>query len=260
MATLSVTLATFNEEKFLARCLKAVKNIADEIVVVDGHSTDKTVAIAKRFGAKVISKPNDPINFHINKRAANDAAQSEWILQLDADEVVSPALAKEIKDKISSNPSENGYWLPRANFFLGRFLRKGGAYPDYTMRLYRKSQGNLPALNVHEQAVVNGAVGFLKNDLLHYSNPTFADYIEKRFNRYTDVMARDLPGGFVRNVIWRPLFDPHQGFLSIYFRHLGFLDGFPGYTWALFSALHFPIAYFKKLDLERLGKDESSTH
>ncbi len=248
---LSVTLAVHNEEKFLGRCLDAIKGIADEIIIVDGQSEDKTVEIAKKYKAKIFEVKNDPINFHKQKKLANDKATGDWILQLDADEVVSKELAKEIVDTINSNPMKNGFWMPRLNYFLGKFLRKGGTYPDYTLRLYRRGKGNLPADNVHEQAKVEGEVGFLKNDLLHYSNPTFGDYIEKRFNRYTDEMAaRAKNPTFFNYVFLRPLVDKNQGFLSIYVRHLGFLDGFPGFIWALFSALHYPIAYFKYLDIK----------
>ena len=246
MKKLSVTLATFNEEKFLPACLESIKYIADEIVIVDGTSTDNTREIAKKSGAKIIVREN-PKNFHINKKMANDAATGEWILQLDADEVVSPALRKEIEETINNNPYENGFWIPRANFFLGRFLKKGGTYPDYTMRLYRRGKGNLPAKSVHEQAVVEGKAGYLKNDLLHYADETFGRYIA-RFNRYTDLEAKEVKGGLVSNLFWKPLIDARQGFLTIYFRHLGILDGFPGFVWALFSSMHFPIAYFKSIE------------
>lgn len=258
MIKLSVTLAVYNEEKFLARCLTSIKPIADEIIIVDGQSTDRTVEIAKKFNAKIISKKNQE-NFHINKKAANDAATGTWILQMDADEVVSKELAQEIKKVIAEAPKENGFWIPRANFFLGKFLKKGGVYPDYTMRLYRRGKGNLKAQNVHEQASVEGPVGYLKNDLLHFNNPTFGDYIEKRFNRYTDIMAHEVRDSFLENMLVRPLFDSRQGFLPIYFRHLGFKDGFPGFVWALFSALHFPIAYFKLQDLKRTRATESTS-
>lgn len=250
MKKLSVTLAVYNEENYLSRCLSSVKDIADEIVIVDGMSTDKTVAVARKFRAKVFRVPNDPINFHKQKRLANDNATGEWILQLDADEVVTPELRQEIKATISRDPEENGFWIPRANYFLGRFLRKGGTYPDYTLRLYRQGFGNLPAKSVHEQAEVVGKVGYLSHDLLHYNNPTFAVYIERRFNRYTDVMAKEVNGGLFQYLFWRPLFDPLQGFVPVYFRHLGFLDGFPGFVWALYQALNFPIAYFKSLDIK----------
>lgn len=293
MIKLSVTLAVYNEEKFLARCLDSIKDIADEIIIVDGGSTDKTVSIAKKYGAKVIETSNPPI-FHINKQKALDAAMGEWVLLLDADELVSKELAREImevitlSDKQIQNRKGDGkliqqfkdhlrvleahdgkigtdsdkivaFFVPRKNYFLGKFLTKGGVYPDFTIRLVKRGLGKFGLKSVHDQMKINGGVGLLEEDLLHYSNPTFADYIEKRFNRYTDLMAKDLRGGFVRNVIWSPLFDRNQGFFFIYVRHLGFLDGFPGYTWALFSALHFPIAYFKKLDLERLNKDEGRT-
>lgn len=245
---LSVTLAVYNEEKYLARCLNAVKNIADEIILVDGKSTDKSTEIAKKFKAKIFEVPNDPLNFHKQKKLANDMATGDWILQLDADEVVSYELAKEIKKTIESDPIENGFWIPRKNFFLGKFLKKGGTYPDYTLRLYRNGKGNLPAKSVHEQALVEGGVGYLSNDLLHYSNETFSAYIDKRFNRYTDEMASKLKNpSFINFVFWKPISDKNQGFFSIYIRHLGFLDGFPGFIWALFSSLHFPVAYFKSI-------------
>lgn len=248
MKKLSVTLAVFNEEKFLGKCLESVKDIADEIVIVDGTSTDKTREIAKKFGAKVIVREN-PKNFHINKKLANEKAIGEWILQLDADEVVSPGLKEEILKTINQNPLENGFWIPRINYFLGRFLRKGGAYPDYTMRLYRRGKGNLPAKSVHEQAEIEGEVGYLKNDLLHFADETFGRYIA-RFNRYSDLEAQTVTGGWLANLFWKPLVDSRQGFLTIYFRHLGFLDGFPGFVWALFSALHFPIAFFKSKEAD----------
>ena len=120
---LSITLTVFNEEKFLERCLASIKDIADEIVIVDGQSTDNTVKIAKKFQAKIISRPNDPINFHKNKKLANENAKGDWIFQLDADELVSKELAEEIIKTINSNPVENGFWIPRANYFLGRFLK-----------------------------------------------------------------------------------------------------------------------------------------
>lgn len=246
---LSVVLSAYNEEKTLDKCLASVKGLAFEIVVVvDQNTTDNTEKIARQYTKKIYPQQHDD-NFHKLKKIAISKATGDWILQLDGDEIVTPALLGEIKDVLKNNPSENGFWIPRANYFLGRFLKKGGAYPDYTLRLYRRGKGDLPAKSVHEQAMVEGKIGYLKNNLLHFNNPTFGDYIEKRFNRYTDIMARQIQGGLFRNVFWEPLFNKNQGFLSIYIRHLGFFDGFPGFVWALFSALHFPIAYFKSIDI-----------
>lgn len=244
--TLSVVLAVFNEEENLSRCLDSVKNLADEIVIVDGGSTDKTLEIAKSFDAKVIETDNPPI-FHINKNKAIDAAKSGWILQLDADEVVSPDLRIEIK-KVISNKNLNGYWIPRSNFFLGRFLKKGGQYPDYTLRLYRRGKGRLPAKDVHEQAGVQGEVGFLKHDLLHYRDLTFKKYLSG-LDRYTNILAMQMresnqsidPFSFISYMIIKPTW----WFLLTYLRHKGFVDSWQGFIFSFFSSLRFPIAYLK---------------
>ena len=194
--SLSIVLATFNEEENLSECLDSVKNLADEIVIVDGSSTDATVQIAKKYGAKVKITTNKK-NFHINKQMAIDMAASDWILQLDGDEQVSPELGDEIlailKDEnrqssIVNHKSVNGYWIPRKNWFLGRFLMKGGQYPDYTLRLYKKGKGRLPQKDVHEQAEIQGKSGYLKNAILHYPYKDFSQYLNK-WNRYNSLFA-----------------------------------------------------------------------
>jgi glycosyltransferase involved in cell wall biosynthesis len=225
MVKLSVVLATFNEEKMLGGCLDSVKEIADEIVIVDGTSTDHTVEIAKRFEARVEITENHPI-FHINKQKAIEMAKYEWILQLDADERVSHELGTEIKRIIEMNEKEleeyqkhlpkrelflrhqtllekrdgkigmeeGGYvafFFPRKNYFLGRYLMYGGVYPDGVIRLVKKNKAYLPAKDVHEQMVVSGKVGWLQHDLLHIDSPTFGKYI-MRWNRYTGLIAREL--------------------------------------------------------------------
>ena len=244
---LSVVLAVFNEEKNLRDCLESIKDLAWEIVIVDGGSSDKTIKIAKEFKAKII-QTNNPPNFHLNKNMAIDKALGDWILQLDADEVVTEESAYEIKKVTQSSSEINGYWIPRKNFFLGRFLKKGGQYPDYTLRLYKRGKGRLPAKDVHEQAVVEGRVGFLKNDLLHLRDKTFSNYIE-RFNRYTNLFASQLNSKQVKinfftvtsYILIKPLF----WFLKTYLRHRGYVDGFPGFIFALFSSLRFPVSFIK---------------
>ncbi len=238
MTKISVVLAVFNEEKILRDCLESVRGLAWEIIVVDGGSNDKTLEIANRFNARVI-KTNNPPNFHINKNIAINAARGEWILQLDADEIITPELMKEIKKAV--NFGLDGFWIPRKNFFLGRYLTKGGQYPDYTLRLYRRGLGKLPAKDVHEQAEVNGKVGYLKNDLLHLRDKNFSNYME-RFNRYTDLLSTQIINpNFVDYLFVKPIF----WFIKSYIRHRGYVDGFPGFVFALFSALRFPIAFVK---------------
>ena len=254
MATVSVVLAVFNEEENLALCLESVKDLADEIVIVDGSSTDTTVDVAKKYKAKILVTDNPPV-FHINKQKAIDLSSKDWILQLDADEIVTPELAEEIKDKVKSF-DVNGYWIPRKNWFLGRFLVKGGQYPDYTLRLYRRGKGRLPQKDVHEQAKVIGEVGYLKNPLLHYPYKDFSSYFFK-WNRYTDLLASQINEKFKH----RPLFikaaycigylfvKPAHWFITTYIRHKGFMDSWPGFIFSFFSALRFPVSYLKYLKI-----------
>lgn len=255
MQSLSVVLATYNEEKNLADCLASVKDLADEIVIVDGTSQDKTVEIAKQFGAKVIVTTNKPM-FHINKQMAIDHATKDWILQLDADERVTPELNVEIRAVLKENNKEfNGYWLPRKNFFLGKYLMKGGVYPDYTLRLYRKGKGKLPQVDVHEQAVVEGKVGHLHNPLIHIADPNFSRYL-LRWGRYTDLIAKDLHD---KNVSWLAapsylFLKPTWWFVWTYGRHKGFMDGWQGFVFHFFSALRFPVGYLKSQRLLKRQK------
>lgn len=251
MQTLSVALATHNEEENIKKCLDSVKDLSHEIVIVDGESTDKTAEIAKSLGAKVVEKPNNK-NFHINKQMAIDACKGDWVLQLDADEVVSAPLRHEIEKLLKGEQSTvvNGYWMPRKNYFLGRFLMKGGQYPDYTLRLYRKGKGRLPQKDVHEQAVVDGEVGYLQEALLHYPYKDFSMYL-KKWNRYnifaSDLITHELKHkssskritAFFMYLLIRPVW----WMVWTYGRHKGFMDGWSGFVFSLFSALRFPVSY-----------------
>lgn len=281
---LSIAIATFNEEENIRRCLDSVKNIASEIVIVDGSSTDKTVEIANEFNAKVIVKDNPPM-FHINKQKAIDESSGDWILQLDADEVVGAALRQEIEKIIHMSDEEineyeksiselflrhqqivenrdgkigtdsdsySAFFLARSNYFLGRYMKHGGVYPDGVIRMFKRGKAYLPCKDVHEQYEVTGKVGWLKHDLLHYDSPTFKKY-RKRNNRYTSLMAtqykdQKLPKNFrvgVDYLIIKPIF----WFFSTFFRHKGILDSWQGFLFSFFSSLRFPISYIKYLRL-----------
>ncbi len=253
---LSVVLATYNEEANLERCLSSVAEFADEIVVVDGSSTDNTRQLAKKLGARVIKTTNKP-NFHINKQMAMDAAKGKLVLQLDADEVVDDDLATFILDEYKARFEHNtkspeaqpvAWWLNRKNYFLGSFLKKGGQYPDPVIRLYINGFAKLPQKDVHEQMTVTGEVGVAGGHLIHYGNPSFADYLRK-FNTYTSFKAAQLKeagtkitvGNSFKHLVWQPL----QTFFSLYCRHKGFVDGVPGFVFAVMSGLHHSIAYLK---------------
>lgn len=254
--SLSVVYAVYNEAGNIARSLESIKDLADEVIVVDGSSSDGTPDIAKEFGARVIKTTNKPI-FHINKQMAMEAAKGEWTLQMDADEVVDKAMAKDILRIVNTEDDSQfdaGYWLKRRNWFLGRFLTKGGQYPDPVIRFYRTGKARLPMKSVHEQMEVDGSVGTLDGHLLHYNSPTFADYLRKA-NSYTSLTAGEMKrdkvelgfGSGLRWFVWLPL----KTFFLLYFRHKGFMDGMAGFVFALFSGLHFPLAYLKYWELER---------
>ena len=281
---ISVALATFNEKENLGQCLESVKDWVDEIVVVDGSSTDRTEGIAKSFGAKVIQTTNKPM-FHINKNLAIAACCGDWILQLDADERVSEELAAEIKKVVKMDDKEieeyqkqlpkrdlflrhqrvlelrdgnigtssgpySAFFVPRLNYFLGKYLKYGGVYPDGVIRLLKNGKVHFPAKSVHEQIIVSGRVGWLQSDLIHLSDPTFKRYLERN-NRYINLITDELRRGNVsKNLIGAVnyfLAKPIWWFFMTQIRHKGILDGVAGILFSFFSALRFPRAYWRYL-------------
>jgi len=246
-AKISAAIATFNEEENIVDCIESLRKVADEIMIVDGSSTDRTRELARNSGAKVVKTTNKPM-FHINKNLAIKNCHGNWILLMDADERISDELAKEIKSIVKRNPQENGFWIKRKNWFLGGFLTKGGAYPDSVIRLFRRGKGILPEVSVHEQIKIDGEVGYLKNDILHFADPNFARYL-KRLIRYTDQTASKLtlenPGRGLLQILYYMIVKPLTTFLDIYIRHRGYVDGFRGFIWALFSSAHHFYAYVK---------------
>lgn len=230
-----MAIATYNEEENLARCLDSVTDSADEIVVVDGGSTDRTVALAKRYTDEVTVTDN-PSLFHINKQKAIERARGEWILQLDADEKVGRELMDEIQSVIKSNPEENGFYIKRRNYFLGKWIKKGGWYPDPVIRLFRRGKGYLPCKSVHEQMRINGSVGMLTHDLLHYSYGSMEEYWRKA-EAYIEQRVRDLYDQYKGLRPWTLWFSPAVKFLLLYVRHQLFLEGYRGLLLAWASAL-----------------------
>lgn len=247
---LSVALAVHNEGDNLAACLDTIKDLADEIVIVDGESSDNTVEIAKHYGAHILIEENRQ-NFHINKQHAIDAARGDWVLQLDADERVSSMLGAEIKAVVSGDPAgmADAYYLKRRNYFLGRWMNKGGMYPDPVIRLFKKGRAHLPAASVHELMTVDGTTKWLDNDLLHIADPSFARYL-LRSNRYTTLQAEDWLREGKLGTDWGTcllymVVKPFVRFCEIYLRHRGYVDGFPGFVFSWYSGLHLASSYVK---------------
>ncbi len=289
---LSVALAVYNEEEFIRLPIESTIDWVDEIVIVDGGSTDKTVEIARSYGpkVKVIHSPN-PVMFHINKQKALEACKGEWILQLDADEKVSKELAEEIQKVIKMDRKELeeyqknlperrlflrhqalieerikaqggrvykkgpivAFFIPRLNFFLGKFLRYGGLYPDGSIRLVKRGKAFFPCKDVHEVMEVKGRVGWLQHPLLHYDSPTFSRYIARN-NRYVEHLARELaqkePGFSIKSFVEYVFIKPVAWFFKTLILYKGILDGWRGVVFSFFSSIRFARAYLKKLKVK----------
>src|SRR5947209_6418189 len=226
--TLSVCIITLNEERNIARTLKSVKDIADEIIVVDSGSTDATTSIAQSFGAKVFVEPWK--GFARQKNSALEKAACGWILSLDADEEVSPELAASIKALIKSERQLQfaGYTMNRRNLYLGRWIKHSGYYPDPKLRLVKHGAAEFELRDVHEDMKMQGELGHLQGDLIHHAYPTLESFIEHA-NRYSSLGAtmvvreRNVGFSFI-NIVLRPMI---RFFWSYFFRG-GFLDGREG--------------------------------
>jgi glycosyltransferase involved in cell wall biosynthesis len=263
---LSVVIITHNEEANIGRTLASVQPlVADgkgEIIVVDSGSTDRTVEIAKSLGAKVFVE--EWKGYAAQKNSAIDKAAGDWILSLDADEEVSPAAAVVI-ERILGPDSDvyrgcSGIWFRRKNYFLGRWIKHGGFFPDKKLRLFRKGKGHFEVRLVHETIVVEGkTVRSPELDfrvggeiaLEHHSYPTLADYID-HMNRYSSLGAEmavaNAHGGFsLFNIVLRPA----ATFIYNYFFRLGFLDGREGLLLHLYHAVYVSWKYAKAWELGR---------
>jgi glycosyltransferase involved in cell wall biosynthesis len=247
--SLSVVIITLNEEANLARTLQSVA-WADEIVVVDSGSTDRTREIAESFRARFYVEPWR--GFAAQKNFALGKASGDWILSLDGDEEVEPALADEIRMTLSSTPPVSGFWIPRKNFFLGRWIRHGGFYPDPKLRLFRRGAGQFEDRLVHEDARVTGPTAKLKNHLLHHAYPTLDSYLD-HMNRYSSLgaqmaVAQNRRVGFsLLDIAIRP----RLTFLYNYILRGGFLDGREGLLLHLYHEEYVSWKYAKAWELGR---------
>jgi glycosyltransferase involved in cell wall biosynthesis len=246
--SLSVVIITLNEEANLPRTLKSVA-WADEVVVLDSGSTDGTREIAESFGAKFLVESWK--GFAAQKNSALAKASGDWILSLDADEEVEPELAQEIRDTLARDPAQSAFWIPRKNFFLGRWIRHGGFYPDPKLRLFKKGSGAFERRLVHEDIQVQGPAGKLRHNLLHHAYPTLESYLE-HMNRYSslgaDMAAAKGHAGFsLVDIFLRP----RLTFFYNYFLRGGFLDGREGFLLHLYHANYVSWKYAKAWELSR---------
>lgn len=257
MPTLGISIIAHNEEKQIASAIKS-SLFADDIVVVNCESIDKTVEIVKTFSrVRLFDRPNNK-NLNVNKTFGFNQLETDWIFYLDPDEIITDELAAEIRQAIASD-EHAAYKLPRKNIFFGRWLAHGSQYPDTQLRLFKRGKAAFENKHVHEMLKVDGRTGLLKNAFEHYPYPEVADYMRKMMF-YTGFQADFwFKSGFsdswfntVRQMFFRPAFR----FFRRYFLKQGFRDGWQGYIAAVGDAFHNVFSFARLLELKRQKKCE----
>lgn len=243
---LSAVISVYNGEKVIEECLKSV-SFASEIVVVDNSSTDNTVKIVHKYTDKVFTKKNN-LMLNVNKNFGFSKATGKWILNLDADERVTPELAHEVKKVITDNKSKdkniiNGYWIPRKNIIFGKWIEHAGWYPDHQLRLFRKNKGKFAEQHVHETLTIEGEAGYLRENLLHINYESILQFLNKLATIYGPNEAEQLiKNGYVFD--WRDAIRfPAKEFLSRYFARGGYKDGLHGLILSLLMGFYHFIVF-----------------
>ncbi len=244
---MSVVLITHNAAAQLPECLASVA-FADEVVVVDSGSDDGTAEIAARYGARVVAK--DWLGFGRQKQFAVEQAAHDWVLCLDADERVSPELAASLVRALQE-PAAAVYRMARCNRFLGRWLRHGEGYPDWSPRLFDRRHARWSDDGVHEKVLYAVSPGTLEGDLLHESGEDLGRYLEKQ-NRYTALAAQELHRRGQRAGIAELAISPLLRFFKSYLLRLGFLDGLPGLVHISIGCMNSFMKYAKLIELRRV--------
>lgn len=258
MPTLSVILITRNEEANLADCLASLEGIAQQIVVVDTNSTDQTLEIAKNHGA-LIAQPPDWPGFGPQKNRALELATGEWVLSLDADERLTPALRSEILTAIKHPAHIDCFAIPRLSWYCGRFIRHSGWSPDYVDRLFKRGTARFSEDLVHERLIPQGSVAKLENPMLHYSFMNYSQVLQK-IDRYSTASAEQ---AFAKGKTSSPLKAVLHGmwsFLRTYFLRAGFLDGAQGFALAISNGQGTYYRYIKLWHLHQEAQNKHQPH
>jgi len=233
MNRLSVVIITKNEEKFISDAIKS-SLFADEVLVLDSGSTDATCSIAKELGAKVMHQ--DWLGFGMQKNKAVGLANNDWVFILDSDERITLELQSEILITLK-NPTADGYHVARLNNFFGKYVRRCGLYPDYSIRLFNRQKGRLNDATVHESVKIDGKVSKLKNHMLHLAYETVNEFVKKQ-KKYASLSNKN------KNIL-KAFISPLWTFVKMYFLRLGFLEGWRGFVISKVYAQYAFWKYFK---------------
>lgn len=267
---LSVIILTYNEELNLRHCLESIADWADEIIVVDSLSTDKTREIAKKFGAHVFEHAFEGYAAQRNWALAHTHIKNEWVLVLDADERPTEELKNEIREVLKDPGGAHGFYLKRKFVFLGRWIRHGGYYPVWLLRFFRHAYAHCEDKLVDEHYIVTGRTGHLRHDIIHDDKRGVSDWVLKH-NRYATLKAQEFMKAQknegasshektrARKIkAWKllpPFFRPFLYFVYIYFFRLGFLDGVPGLAYHVLRGFWFPFLIDVKMYEMKLWKN-----
>ena len=238
---LSVVIVTQNEEKNIREALNSIRDAA-EIIVIDAFSTDRTADICREYTDKVHQKEWQ--GYALQKRSGIELATQKWVFILDSDERFTAPLWNEIAEAINLNEECSGYYVPRKNFFLGKWIRHGGWWPDHTLRLFLKNKALMEERKVHEKVVVNGKTGYLRNYLEHYTYRTVSDYI-KKMEIYSTLSAEEMKGQGKKSGPAKLILHPVSTFFKMYFFRLGFMDGLHGLALAVLYSAYTFLKYLK---------------
>lgn len=242
MSKISVVVSAYNAEKTLKQCLESV-SFADEIIVVDNSSQDKTSEIASLYTSKIFSRPNHKM-LNVNKNFGFSKATHEWILNLDSDEYIDQDLAREIREIISDSSKEiDGYYIPRKNIIFGKWIEHTGWYPDHHLRLFKRGKGKFDEKHVHEKLRVEGRSRYLKGHIIHYNYETILQFLQKLGNVYAPNEAEQkIANGY--KFQWQDAIRfPASEFLSRFFARQGYKDGFHGLMLSLLMGFYHLIVF-----------------
>ncbi|MFQ5452734.1 MAG: glycosyltransferase family 2 protein [Candidatus Zixiibacteriota bacterium] len=250
MKLVSVVIITKNEEKNITRCLDSVK-WADDIIIIDSHSNDRTIEIVQKYDARIFTP--EWRGYGAAKKEGVRYAVNEWILSIDADEVVTEELKSEIESVLNNNNHYAGFYIPRKTLFLGRWIKHCGWYPDYVLRLFSKVHGDFNDAVIHEKVIVCGETKRLKNELLHYSYPNLEEYFNK-FNKYTTIGAEEAYKKGTNAGWFSVIIKPPISFIKHYILKHGLLDGLEGFLVSFLSSMAVMVKYVKLREIYKKKK------
>lgn len=253
MKRISAVLITYNEEEKIQHALASIKAVSDEIVVVDSYSTDTTVEGCRRYTDRVLLRTWE--GYREQKQFATEQASHEWILSLDADEMLSPQLREEILEWKQQETSYKGYYLPRKTFFMGRWIEHTTWYPDWQLRLFEKSCGRWVGGRVHESVRVTGPTSRFKGQIYHHTYASFSEYL-RQLEHFSTLAARDHFERGKRAHWSHFVFHPPAIFLKNYLLRRGFLDGMPGLAVSILAVVSTLFKYLKLWELQSDLRDE----